>query len=65
MSIFRSLFHQADTAACEEVNINEDRVEIEEEMEDSKQYFAVVTNEVAEAAKESLSQRTLSQYTRY
>jgi hypothetical protein len=38
--------------------------EIEEDIEDSKQYFTVVTNEVAQAAKESLSKRTLTQYER-
>jgi len=39
--------------------------EIEEEIEDSKQQFNDVTNEVAEVAKESLSKRTLTQYERY
>lgn len=65
MSMFRTLFPGADTAASEDVNIDVDMGEIEEELEDSKQYFALVTNEVAEAAKESLSKRTVTQYERY
>jgi hypothetical protein len=64
MSLFRTLFSGADKAASEEVDIDMDMGEIEEDIEDSKQYFTVVTNEVAQAAKESLSKRTLTQYER-
>jgi hypothetical protein len=65
MSMFRTLFRGADSAASEDVNIDTDMGEIEEELEDSKQYFANATNEVAQAAKESLSKRTVTQYERY
>ena len=65
MSVFRSLFRQTNTAVHEDTDLHEDMVEIEEEIEDSKQQFNDVTNEVAEAAKESLSKRTLTRYERY
>jgi hypothetical protein len=65
MSLFTSLFRQTNTAVNEDTNIQDDMAEIEEEIEDSKQQFTIVTNEVAEAAKEALSKRTLTQYERY
>lgn len=65
MPLFPRLFGQANIAVYEDTDMQGDIAEIDEEIEDAKHQFLVVTQEVAEAAKEALSKRTLSQYERY
>ena len=65
MSLFHHLLYGANKAASKEINLEVDRKEIDEEVLDSSQNFADVTAAVAEAAKESLSRRTLNQYEKY
>jgi len=65
MSSFRHLLYGANKVASEEINLEVDGEEIDEEVLDSCQNFADVTAAIAEAAKESLSRRTLNQYEKY
>jgi len=62
MALFSGLFSQTKSAVQEDTNIDDDIVEIEEDIEDSKQQFFAISTEVSEAAKEALSKRTLTQY---
>ena len=63
--LLKTIFHQVDKAAQEEVDPIFDNLEVQEELEDSRFQYKVVMNEMAEAAKEALSVKTIQKYEKY